>query len=56
MSEKTGIPGHSPAMIVGGMRVSKPHHPVSLTDEKSHEKHLQKPKEFLETNRLISSF
>ena len=40
--EKMVIPGHSPATIVGGMRVGKPHHPVGLTEEKAHEKHPKK--------------
>ncbi|CAF0796410.1 unnamed protein product [Brachionus calyciflorus] len=48
--ENINIPGHSPAMVVGGMRVSKPYHPVSLTEEKSHEKRLKPNIEFVEHN------
>lgn len=50
--EKINIPGHSPAMLVGGMRVSKPYHPVSLTEEKSTRKLPIPPREFVETNKL----
>lgn len=49
--EKISIGGHSPAIMVGGMRVSKPNHPVSLTEEKSNKKLSKQPREFLETNR-----
>jgi hypothetical protein len=49
--EKMMIPGHSPAAFVGGMRVGKSHHPVSLAEIKSHEKGPRHVKENVETNK-----